>query len=94
MAEKKKKKLAANHLLPYRIIEDFRLVLLVSVSFFFYYYLRTPTFHSFWDLTCDLHSTNMSERQPSIEPSAMMTSSADRMAGDDHAEVRYFTRYE
>jgi len=24
----------------------------------------------------------------------MMTSSADRMAGDDHAEVRYFTRYE
>ncbi|BCR83682.1 protein-arginine omega-N methyltransferase HMT1 [Aspergillus chevalieri] len=36
----------------------------------------------------------MSERQPSIEPSAMMTSSADRMAGDDHAEVRYFTSYD
>ncbi|EYE99389.1 protein-arginine omega-N methyltransferase HMT1 [Aspergillus ruber CBS 135680] len=36
----------------------------------------------------------MSERQSSVDPSAMMTSSADRMVGDDHAEVRYFTRYD
>jgi hypothetical protein len=34
------------------------------------------------------------ERQQSAEPSAMITSSADRMVGMDHAEVRYFTRYE
>lgn len=33
---------------------------------------------------------NGSERQ-SVEP-AGMTSSADRMVGMDHAEVRYFTR--
>lgn len=92
--KKKKKTLAANHHLPYRI-EDFRLVFPVSVpSLFFYSYRRPPNFHSFWNPTCDLHSINMSERQSSVDPSAMMTSSADRMVGDDHAEVRYFTRYE
>jgi hypothetical protein len=34
------------------------------------------------------------ERQQSADPSAVITSSADRMVGMDHAEVRYFTRYE
>lgn len=34
------------------------------------------------------------QRQQSAEPSAMIPSSADRMVGMDHAEVRYFTRYE
>jgi len=34
------------------------------------------------------------ERQQSAEPPALITSSADRMVGMDHAEVRYFTRYE
>jgi protein arginine N-methyltransferase 1 len=34
------------------------------------------------------------ERQQSAEPSAMITSSADRMVGMDHAEVRYFTSYD
>ena len=32
------------------------------------------------------------ERQTSVEPAAAITSSADRMVGMDHAEVRYFTR--
>ncbi|RHZ56744.1 hypothetical protein CDV55_105293 [Aspergillus turcosus] len=34
------------------------------------------------------------ERQQSAEPSALITSSADRMVGMDHAEVRYFTSYD
>ncbi|RMJ24755.1 arginine n-methyltransferase [Aspergillus sp. HF37] len=36
---------------------------------------------------------NGSERQSS-DPAATMTSSADRMVGVDHAEVRYFTSYD
>ncbi|KAF7176787.1 hypothetical protein CNMCM7691_003947 [Aspergillus felis] len=34
------------------------------------------------------------ERQQSADPSAMITSSAERMVGMDHAEVRYFTSYD
>lgn len=34
------------------------------------------------------------ERQSSVEPTSTITSSADRMVGVDHAEIRYFTRYE
>ncbi|GFF56868.1 probable protein arginine N-methyltransferase [Aspergillus udagawae] len=34
------------------------------------------------------------ERQQSADPSAVITSSADRMVGMDHAEVRYFTSYD
>lgn len=36
---------------------------------------------------------NGSEQTQSADSAGTMTSSADRMVGMDHAEVRYFTRY-
>lgn len=37
---------------------------------------------------------NGTANKPTVEASRWISSSADRMVGMDHAEVRYFTRYD